>query len=363
MSPAQRAEGERAKSPESKSKWRRWRRRVWRPGVSAAVGRGLRQGPVQDETQPQALQQPGHGLKQRATNHKAQLLGRAEVTTLIPSAHHESPPLWVRLTCTFLCTSLHSHPAQLQGCSATHSATCSDSSSSKIFDVYPSRSQKLSSTKQEDWLGQMKCISSRMMFSQSEKFSYVCTRCLIGTILCCFFVRQNLCTKWNVQLVDSSRAWSKQEDDSTKRNTRGHFVRTDSLDRDRLLNCLRDLFWRNTESELPDDAAALSQSGPSQDWNPTLLDRKWFHLQETAKDQFSFLYFIIEVQLLYIWSLFVSFEFVFPWRAGLNSVGFNCWVGTLKGLGLTCNFSTSVDTRVIDDKYLYIRMRACFTCT
>lgn len=42
---------------------------------------------------------------------------------------------------------------------------------------------------------------------------------------------------------------------------------------------------------------------------------------------------------------------IFLLRAGLNSVDFLCRVGTLEGLGLICNFSTSVNTLVID--YIY----------
>lgn len=84
---AQRAEGTRTQGPQSQGKRRGRRRRVRRPGIGLEVWGGLRQGPVQDETQPQAHQQPEHRLEQRAAGHEAQHLIRAEVFTSAPSAH------------------------------------------------------------------------------------------------------------------------------------------------------------------------------------------------------------------------------------------------------------------------------------
>lgn len=138
VSPAERAEGEGAKGPESEGKrGGRWRR-VWRPGVSAAIGRGLRQGPVQDEAQPQAHQQPDHRREQRATGHEAQLLrgGRGH-RPCFPLTHRPS-----LLIISFPSGSnWHAHSsepssmptqARLHRCRATHSTTRSDLSSSEI---------------------------------------------------------------------------------------------------------------------------------------------------------------------------------------------------------------------------------------
>lgn len=66
---AERAAGAGAQGPQSQGQRRGRRRRVRRPGVGLEVRRGLRQGPVQDEAQPQAHQQPEHRLQQRAAGH------------------------------------------------------------------------------------------------------------------------------------------------------------------------------------------------------------------------------------------------------------------------------------------------------
>lgn len=167
------------------------------------------------------------------------------------------------------------------------------------------------------------------------------------TILCCFCTSESM---HSVKCAASGLLQGLTLDPNRKmiplkktKNTRGHFVRTEGL-----------LSHRKTESL---DVAVLLQSEPSQ-------DRDLFWLQATqlrSRGLFSIHHYWRATFIYLITVCFIIIFFLL--RAGLNSVDFNCWVGTLKGLGLICNFSTSVDTRVIDYIYLYIRLRACYTCT
>lgn len=202
LSLAERAERKRAKGPESKGKRWGWRWRVWWPGVSAAIRRGLRQGLVQDETQPQAYQQPELRLKQRATGHKAQLLSTAEVVVLTPPSPQPSP--WVDLTCTFLCTLLHSHPARLP-----HRIYCRPfilwEFKPKVVTIQNKQKKKGNSSVQ-DLFWPNRTFYTGVECFQQEKHPSWCKRC--SRLFCAgFFVRHSLCTDWNVELIDSFGAW------------------------------------------------------------------------------------------------------------------------------------------------------------
>lgn len=138
-------------------------------------------------------------------------------------------------------------------------------------------------------------------------------------------------------------AWSKQEDDSIK-NTRGHFVQTDFVDREGLLSPAwifqEMVFWRTWTSSAVTTITGLRR------WS---LD---FKLQVTQlRSRVFFFYSSLLTCSIYISDHCMFYLNIFLLRAGLNSVDFLCWVGTLKGLGLICNFSTSVNTLVID--YIY----------
>jgi len=54
------------------------RRRVRRPRLSPALGRSLRQGPLQAEAQPQAHRQPAGRQRPREARHQAQLLNNKQ---------------------------------------------------------------------------------------------------------------------------------------------------------------------------------------------------------------------------------------------------------------------------------------------
>lgn len=139
--------------------------------------------------------------------------------------------------------------------------------------------------------------------------------------------------------------------------SRGHFVRSRVGDRE--APRLSGTFRRRTEPELYFDVAPLSQSEPPQDWD-VQSTRIWFKLQAMRLRDRVF-YSSLLTCSIYISDNCMFYLKIFLLRAGLNSVGINCWVGTSLRPGPNLQFLNKCghSSHTVDYIYLYIRLRAC----
>lgn len=110
------------------------------------------------------------------------------------------------------------------------------------------------------------------------------------------------------------------------------------------------------------DVAPLLQSESPQDWDVESI-RIWFKLQAMQLRDRVF-YSPLLTCSIYISDNCMFYLKIFLLRAGLNSVDINCWVGTLRpGPNLQFLNKCGHSSHTVDYIYLYIRLRACYTCT
>lgn len=144
-----------------------------------------------------------------------------------------------------------------------------------------------------------------------------------------FFVRHSLCTDWNVELIDSFvlDARSKQEAYSF---FKGPFCMDWSHGAPHTFGVppLSRSFWRKPQPELYFDTAPLLHSEPSRDRDGALLNGCGFKCKGCSWE--TVFYSSLLTCSIYISDYCMFYLKIFLLRAGLNSVDFNCWVGTLR---------------------------------